>query len=250
MRGHSTKAFTLIEFMISIALLAILLSISVHSLFQFRGIYRDRSFSETLEQAPLQMAALRAGKFQDFPPQIAVVGDGGQVQLAQDHLVEGTLRAWSPDGSKEIEVLSHSNQDGTLTLKSASPGSKVLVDYAFHLPHRNESCFLDSQNSCTLSHQPVQKVRFVGLAQGAELSATSDYRIDDNGKLTVPGGQVGQLVVVDYQGGDRGVTVRGKFLDSDLKPSDKPTETKLLEVGEAYNGVFRASFPLLKVRDE
>jgi prepilin-type N-terminal cleavage/methylation domain-containing protein len=249
-RGRLFKAFTLIEFMISIAILAIVLSISVHSLFQFRGLHRDRSFSESLQQAPQHMAALRAEKFDNLPPHTVVVGQGGHVQLPQTQIVEGTVEARSSDGIKELKILSHSNADGAFTLDSVPPGTKVLVNYAFHLPHQNESHFLDSEKSSQLSHRPVAQVRFVALAQGSKLTKTSDYQVDDNGNLTVPGGQAGQLLVVDYLGGQNGNIVRGKFLDPQLSPSMTATDTKLMEVGEAYRGPFRASLAMLKVRDD
>ena len=249
MGRFSDKAFTLIEFMIAIAILAIVASIAISSLFQFRGITRERAYAESLQQAPAHLTTLRQESFSNVPPEVVTVSSAGKVQLHQGDLVKGSVKAYSPDGSQELEIGEVDLLKGIVSLKGSSSG-KAIVYYSYFLPHQGEAHFLEADGSVLLTHRPVRSVRSVSLATGDKLSATSGFKLGENGKLKVTGGKPGQLVVIDYYGGTNGNTVSGRFLDPQLKATKAASDTKLLEVGEAYTGPYRASLPLIKMRDE
>ncbi|MCA9775679.1 MAG: prepilin-type N-terminal cleavage/methylation domain-containing protein [Candidatus Eremiobacteraeota bacterium] len=249
MGRFSDKAFTLIEFMIAIAILAIVASIAVNSLFQLRGVTRDRDYADSLQQAPAHLLALRKEKFSNLPPEVAAVSAEGKVQLRQRDILAGSVKAYSADGSKELEVGEVDLQTGLVSLKGATSG-KAIIYYSYFLPHQGEAHYLEADGSVKLEHWPVRSVKSVALAQGDKLQPAASFKLGEGGKLNVSGGKPGQLVVVDYHGGENGLTVSGRFLDSKLDPVQTVTGTKLLEVGESYNGPFRASLPLIKVSDE
>lgn len=234
--------------MIAIAILAIVASIAVNSLFQFRGVTRERAYAESLQQAPAHLTALRQESFDNVPPEVATVS-GGKIQLRQGALLEGSVKAYSPDGSQELEIGEVDLQKGIISLKGSSSGN-AIVYYSYFLPHKGEAHFLEADGSVRLSHRPVRSVKSVSLASGDKLAPASSFKLGENGKLTVVGGKTGQLVVVDYYGGDNGNTVTGRFLDAQLNATQAPGDTKLVEVGESYKGPYRASLPLIKVRDE
>ena len=234
--------------MIAIAILAIVASVAVNSLFQFRGVTRERAYAESLQQAPAHLTALRQESFDSLPPEVATVS-GGKIQLRRGDLLKGSVKAYSPDGSQELEIGEVDLQKGIVSLKGSSSG-KAIVYYSYFLPHQGEAHFLEADGSVLLSHRPVRSVKKVSLASGDKLASASSFKLGENGKLNVVGGKPGQLVVVDYYGGDSGNTVTGRFLDAKLKATQAPGDTKLIEVGESYNGPYRASLPLIKVRDE
>lgn len=246
-RGRGGYGFTLIEMMISIAILAIVFAISVSSLFQFGGLNREREYAKSLVQAQEQLSELRKASFDRLPPEFIRVGEGGLVKLSQKNLVDGSVRVLQGDGTTELVPDSVSLQDGTLSLSSLKPGTQVLVDYEFHLADRSEPHFVAEDGTVSLENTPVLGVDSVFLAKGDSLTATSKYKLKGN-RVKLDGVSPGQLVLVDYRGKQSGNIVSGRYLDKELQTSQRPTDCKMLTIGESYRGPMRSSLCLLKVR--
>jgi prepilin-type N-terminal cleavage/methylation domain-containing protein len=243
-RGHRW-GFTLIEMMISIAILAILGSIAVSSLFQFTGISRQRDHSRALHEAEGQIFQLRQTSFDSLPPEVETVGENGTVNLAQRNLVAGSVKVRTADDLKEFAPQSVSLENGTITLGTALKGRRVIVDYRFSLPTMGEAHFLGS-DGIRLENTPVRKIEAVYLASADKLTKTSAFTLQ--GDLLKVKAAKGQLVVVDYLGGAWSNQVSGRFLDPSLQSTAQPSDTKMLTVEEPYRGPFRLTLPLLKVR--
>lgn len=238
--------FTLIELMISIAILAIVGAIAVSSLMQFRGITRERDYSRALHDAQEQIFKLRQADFDSLPPEVKTVGEDGMVKLSQTNLAKGSVKVLTADGLKPVEPQSVSLENGIVTLGSGLKGQRVIIDYRYPLVTRGEAQFLSPDGSVRLENGPVRKVEAVYLASGDKLTKTSAFTLQGD-QLSVKAG-TSQLVVVDYLGGDWSNQVRGRFLDQDLQPTSQPSEIKTLTVEEPYVGAMSLALPLLKVR--
>lgn len=241
-RGRGT-GFTLIEIMISIAILAIMGSIAVSSLVQFRGAVRERDYQGSLHDAQVQLFAIRQTPFDGLPPEVVKVGEGGKVRLSQTDLVAGSVKILQ--AGKEVAPTSLSLQQGTLELPASLQGQSVVVDYRFNVGSRNEAFFAGKDGSVALGS--ARPVKAVFTARGDKLKPLSGYTVE-GATLKVPASAADGLVVVDFGAGSGGNEVEGQFLDKELRPSSQPTDTKMLTVREPYRGPFRMALSLIKVK--
>ena len=243
-RGRRS-GFTLIEIMISIAILAIMSAIAVSSIVGFRGAVRDRDYQRALHNAQGQLLRLREMKFANLPPEVVKVGQGGAVRLSQANLVDGSVKVAEVDGGKEVAASQLSLEKGMLSVPASLAGKSLVVDYRFHMGDLGEAHYVGDDATVVLENPPVIGVDSVYLAKGDKLTATSFTLEGDT--VRVKGASAGQLVVVDYRGGNTANEVGGRFLDKALLASNRPTDTKMLTVRESYHGPLRVSLSLLKV---
>jgi prepilin-type N-terminal cleavage/methylation domain-containing protein len=244
MRGKQ-RAFTLIELMISIAILAIMLSVATASLFEFGAVQRQAAYSQALANGQAQLSLLRAVPFDTLPPQVLTAAQDGTLQLAQTSIVPDSIVVKELSTGQIIDI-SEISATGLVRLQKSVPGQKVVVDYDFFIPGRQETHFVDDSGVATLQGGSVLKIHDVFVAEGAKLKPTSDFKLAESGRLQFPKSMVGRLVVIDYEGERFRNIVSGQFLDGDLSPSDTPSETKLMEVKELYHGPWSLSLPLLR----
>lgn len=237
------RGLTLIELMISIAILAIFLAIPMTGLSGSRALSREDDYRWALNNARSQKAWLEAADFETLPPQRLVVAGDGSVRLAQSDIIRSTIMV---DGRA---VPASRFADGRLFLGKERAGQKVVVNYQFTLPDRNEAHFLDEQHQITLQNLPLRTVDKVWRAEGDRLLPLQPSASDlAAGKLSFADTPPGTLLVVDYRGGRWSNRVSSSFLNANLQPTSTPTDTKLLDVQENYGGAWRMSLPLLKVR--
>lgn len=245
-RGQ-VRGFTLIEMMISIAILAIVGAIAVSSLVQFRGVVRERQYERSLALAQRQLARLRQAPFETLPPEVVKVGPGGRIKLSQRDLVEGSVRLWRPDGATEVAPGKVDLEQGVLELSPDLAGQQVVVDYQFQLPDTGEAHYLDQQGGITLENPPIRRLEGVLLARGDQLVPVTNYSLQGD-RVVIKGAPDKGLVVADYLGGPDGNQAGGRFLDHKMQDSGKPSDLKMITLQEPYNGPFRVSLTLLKVR--
>lgn len=241
-RGRGT-GFTLIEIMISIAILAIMGSIAVSSVVQFRGAVRERGYQRSLRDGQAQLLALRQASFDRLPPEVVKVGEGGKIRLSQTDLVAGSVKV--RQGGKELAPASLSLEQGTLVVAPGLKGQSVVVDYRFRVGSRGEAFFAAKDGSVALGS--ARPVKAVFAAQGDKLKPLSGYRAE-GATLKLPASAADGLVVVDFGAGPDSNEVEGQFLDKALQPSNQPTDTKMLTVREPYRGPFRMALSLIKVK--
>lgn len=240
------RGFTLIELMISIAIVAITLSIATSAFTNFVALSRALRYERSLNNAEHQLEYIRSQPFGSVPPQVVQAKSDGTIHLSQRHLVEGTVEVLNPKNGRQVPFETVSLKDGTLRVNSAMAGKKLVVDYQFTLPDRNESHFVRDDRTIQLQNRPVIAIDAVFVADGEKLRELSDYELSDEGVLTLPKLRPGQLVVVDYLGEEYQNRIEGEFLGPRLRARLLPTETKRLVVGEKYSGGWRLSLPLFK----
>lgn len=246
MRGRHICGFTLIELMISIALVVITLSIGVSTLMDFGALTREVDYDKSLKNANAQLRELRQAKFDSLPPEILEVNAQGEVQLSRGHIIAGTLSVARSDSLAEVTVRETDPVKGTVRLNPTLAGQKVIVNYRFQMADRSEVHFADENLQIRLSNRPVKKVESVWLVEGEVLTAAR-FELSPDGLVTVDKAKPGQLIAVDYWGGRLQNRVQARFLNSEFQESQRPTELKELIVSEKYGGGFRLSLPLLKV---
>lgn len=241
------KAFTLIELMIAIAILAIVGAVAVSSVMQLGGLTREQFYNRSLSNAQYHLSQIESADFDQLPPQELKATSGGQVKLAHGDLVEGSIEILTLSGIK-LDLKSVNLKTGLIELGDLGRGQTLVAHYSYYAPDISESHFADSNREVTLDNSPVTRVAAVHLAKGDSLKPVSDFELTASGKLRVPSAQPGQLVVVDYLGGQWGNQVSGTFLDEELKPTSKASKIKFVEVGEKYPGAWRAALGLVRAK--
>lgn len=236
------RAFTLIEIMICIALLAIFLSIAIHRADTGGWLSQEADYRFALRSARLQLEELRAQPFDSLPPQQVKVGRDGWVQLAHGQLVPGSVRCPS-----EIKTIDEPR--GRVQL-DAPVGQKVTVDYAYFVGDQGEAHTVPSSAPyrITLRNSPVVKVDRVHAYRGGQSRTVSCRQFGD--QLEFGPDMAGQVVSVDYSGARVRNQVSGSFLDERLAASSTPQNNRLLYVKEAYGqqGTTRMQLTLVKSR--
>lgn len=249
MRGRS-RAFTLIEVMIAVAILAILLAVPITTRNTCQNLQREADYRFALRNARLQMARLRALPFDRLPPRLITVGTGGRIDLGQPDLVPGSVTLHTLAGQPLPRPLQVQAEEGRLQVDPSLAGQRVLVNYSFYAPDSGEAHTVPRQPPCEvrLANAPVVRVERVLLARG-ESTSPLDYHLDRaRGVLSLPASAAGRVVVVDYLGERLRNQVSGRFVDQDLEPSDRPGPFKLLTLQESYGGpVMRLRLDFLKV---
>ena len=243
MRGNRA-GFTLIELMISVALLAIMLGVSTSFLMEFGAHQRQLEYSNSLEQAPAQLQQLRDIPFGSLPPQVLKVSQGGMVKLPPYRILASSLKVKEADSGKVIDSAKFVPDKNAVSLSGVAVGKKVVVDYEFVVPHREQAFFVSPQGEVVIDG--VGEVEIVGarVAAGNRLTPLTEFKLAGR-RLQVSSKLAGKLVVLEYldQSCNR---VGGKFLSQDLQISKGPTKTRLLEVSEPFEGGWRMRLPILR----
>ncbi len=97
--NKSQRAFTLIELMIGIAILAIVLAMPRAACNSVQGLVREGDYRFALRNARYQQDLLRALPLEALPPELVKVRPDGTVPLSQPHVVPGSLQVRTLDGS-------------------------------------------------------------------------------------------------------------------------------------------------------
>ena len=237
MRGRS-RAFTLIELMICIAIFTIFLGITIHRADTVGWLAQESNYRFALRSARQQLDQLRQESFESLPPQQLKVGRDGWVQLGHRQLVPNSLKT-----SASVRKLDP--EKGRVQLK-ASTGTSVIVNYAYFVADQGEAHTIAPDGRITLRNSPVLKVDRVLLYQGSH-SAPVGYAVQGD-QLQFPLTLTGKVVQVDYSGGSVRNQVSGTFLDDQLQMTSKASRCKLIFVQEAYgrDGVARMQLSLVK----
>ena len=220
------RAFTLIEIMICIALLAIFFSIAVQRADTGDWLSHESDYRFALRNARNQLEELRNLPFDSLPPQRLKAEAGGWVQLAHFPLLPDSVQSKAPLLSLDLER-------GRVQLQ-ASQGDLVVVNYAYYLSDVGEAHTVPAAPPYRISlrNAPVLQVERVQSYQGTQVRPASFRRIGD--ELEFSSELAGRVVSVDYSGARVRNQISGVFLNSRLQPTDQPSDCKLLYVKEAY----------------
>ena len=225
-------AFTLIELMICIAILAIILIIPMTAAGSLHWLSREKDYRFALRNARHQLGTLRKTPLDDLPPQTLVVGSQGWVQLAHSDIVPDSVVA---AGQPPLEV---DAEHGRVRLSSAQ-GSKVIVDYHYYVADQGEAHTIPANApfQANLTNSPVRRIVSVQLAQGQQLTPLSPakYRLDQaSGTLDLDPALAGKVIVIEYLGERIRNQVSGQFLNADLLPDSQAGPAKLMRIQESY----------------
>ena len=161
MRG-SIRAFTLIELMIGIAILAIFLAVPFGALQSSNSLNRESDYRWALANARTQKSRLQQTDFEKLPPQRLRVAADGTVSVDQEDIIDGSITV---NGKTLNETLHH----GRLLVGKEFAGKTVTVNYRFSLSEQNEAHFLDAQRTVRLENAPLVRVEKVWLVRGDTL---------------------------------------------------------------------------------
>jgi prepilin-type N-terminal cleavage/methylation domain-containing protein len=220
------RAFTLIEVMICIALLAIFFGIAIQRANTGDWLSHESDYRFALRNARNQLEELRSLPFDGLPPQRLKAEAGGWVQLAHFPLVPDSLRC-------QAAVLSLDLERGRVQLE-ATQGAQVVVNYAYYLSDVGEAHTVPSTPPyrVSLRNTPVLAIERVRTYQGQRIRPATFRCIGD--ELEFGPELAGRVISVDYSGERIRNQVSGVFLSPGLQPSDAPTDCRLLYVKEAY----------------
>jgi prepilin-type N-terminal cleavage/methylation domain-containing protein len=223
------KAFTLIEVMIAIAVMAILLAgFSVGAINQ-RWFQHEANYRFAVRNGRFQLQQARQSRFRDLPPQQVVPGADGWVQLGQTDLVPGSVQVLK-GGHRVVQVDERAGR-----VKLSGGAGQAVLNYSFFAPDQGEAHTVSSAGTLRLSNLPVVRIVRVEQASGDQLRELKDYQLDASaGILTVAPGLAGSVVRVTYLGGALRNQVSGEFLDAQLHSSLAPGPFKWVRVEESY----------------
>ena len=219
------RGFTLIEIMITIALIAILLATTSVAWLGLGQLRREGDFRFALQAARQQLGALEAAPFDSLPPQVLTVGPHGELKLSHRDLVPGTLRVTRLDSGGAVNA----------TALGSLAGQRVVADYEYFLPGRNEAEVVGPGGKVALWNVPAVRVEAVRSVRGTQLTPVTGWQLSpDRLSLQVPPALEGRAVEVDYLGQRVRNRARGRFLDEQLRELDRPSPIKLMEIREDY----------------
>ena len=214
----SLRAFTLIEVMIGIAILAIVMAVPRAARDSVQGLAKESDYRFALRNARFQQEWLRAAEFDRLPPEVVKVRPDGSVPLSQPDVVPGSLKVRTLGGAE------------------ARPGDTAVADYRFYLPDRSEAHTVPSSPPyrVELVNTPVVRLVAAYLAEGETLRPLPATLSPDRTALVAPASAAGRVVLVDYLGQRIRNEVSGRFLTADLRATDRPSGFKLLRLQESY----------------
>lgn len=239
------RAFTLIELMIAIAILAIMFGVATSTYMQLGGLQRQIEYGHSLTQSNSQLEALRAVDFESLPPQSLTVGPENTLELAQQEVLENSIVVRDEATGIPLTNWTFDSKNSRLTLPKRPDKGKVIVDYEFFLGSQNFTQLSDAQARVALPRGVNLKIERVFLAKGDEVVTVPDYQQKD-GYLQLPAALSNQLVVLDYYDEEGRNKVSGSFLDGNFRETGRVTGTKLIQVQEPFAGVWKMSLPLIK----
>jgi len=145
-RTHRQKGFTLIEVMISIALLAIALPVTFHCINSFQWFSHEENYKYALFQARAQVRELMSLPYGSLPPDVRTVPPGGKVMVSQGSILADTIQVYQ--AGKEIAPFYFKFTEGEITFHSSLTGSKVLIEYDYLLPDALEAATVPIKARC------------------------------------------------------------------------------------------------------
>jgi len=243
------RAFTLIEVMISIALIAILLTGELRVYHSLSRLRRNSEYASAGGQARDLLAQLRKLPFDKLPPQLLKADRQGWVQLGQTHVDADSIRVHRLSGPPEGVSLRQSRpQEGRLQVDPKLCGQSFWIEYDFWGLQRNEVHRVPRDGLLHLERGPVIGVDRVSLAQGDRLLPTQEFTLE-SGQIRLGEAARGRVAVVDYRGQNSSCRIRGQFVDEQLRPQQAPSSIKLLEVRSRYQGHEEFCVSLLRMAE-
>lgn len=242
------KAFTLIEMMITIALLAMMLGASMEMMGSSQALRRQKEMLSASRQAEKQLRRLQSIPFENLPPQILKPDSQGWIQLGQPDLEKESLQLQPLEGDLAgLKVENLEVETGRLRVNSKWAGRPISLNYSCYLCDQGETHRLGADARLELENSPPRRIERILRARGDELSPFQDWSFQAQTGLRLGPSARGQVLMIDYRGGLRANRLSGRFVDEQLRVQTAPSNFKLLRLEETFAGHARLTVSSLKV---
>lgn len=240
------RAFTLIEVMITVALLAILFAGEVAVTHSLSDLRRQRQVILATRQAESQLKHLQKIPFDQLPPQLLKADSTGWLQLGMADLDPGSLRIQVLEGHMDsIKVEEMKAFSGRIRVSPRWAGRLLQIDYACYLSDRGETHRVGPEGQLQLENTPA-RVERVWAAHGEQLTPFTDWSFQPEGGLRLGPTARNQVLMVDYRGQQRCNRLSAAFVDEQLRPTTA-SAFKLMRIQEFYSGHERFAVTNLRV---
>ena len=256
------SGFTLIEIMICIAIVAILFTAGLRAMSGYHWLTREAYYSSAVRQVNIQKKLVDKMPFDSLSPQVLTIPDEGQIQLAHSNILEDSIKLSVYNNNTngftpmqlDSSLLNVDIEKGTiLFLDPDMKGKKVVVKYDFLLPDYGEPVTVpkNAPYDIELFNSPAKSIVKIELVENNKCTEIPLHKVtiwENSGKIGFDKEYAGKVVRVTYIGGIIKNICSGEFLDDDLVPSIKPTQLKMVQIRESYNGKEDIKTGVLKVR--
>lgn len=233
---RAAQGFTLIEVMISIAILAIVIPAAFHILNSFKWFSHEDNYSYALFQAEAQIDSLKSQPFQSLPPFAVTAGSDGACRIPQKHVIPESIKIFS--GGRPVPCRTFDAGAGTLSVDSNLKGKSLVVHCRVMLPSIEEAVTVPDKApfEVHLQNSPVTSISEVREISGSSFKTLPQSRClsvkDDT--VTLDKSLAGRVVDFTYYGERLSICMTGTFVTDDLKETHSQSQLKLVTIEQVY----------------
>ncbi|MCD4785746.1 MAG: type II secretion system GspH family protein [Candidatus Eremiobacteraeota bacterium] len=239
---HSNRAFTLIEIMISIAILAILFTSLFVIAADMKWISHEADYFNAVRLMKLNDKLVKEKSFYSLPPEVRIISSDGRVSLANRFILPQSVVVMTSDNETLLpDDYGVDSRTGVVTfLPEKLVGKKVIVKYSYLIPDSGELCRIPEKSpySVELMNNPISDVLMVERIDGNRktLLGKSSYSFNPGGgSVSFDENIAGKVVEVRYIGKKILNICTGRFVSpGTLNESGEPTGMKLITIREVY----------------
>ena len=241
---HKIRAFTLIEIMISIAILAILIGSLFIITSDMRWISHEADYFNAVNLMKLNDRLVSEKSFYSLPPEVKVIPPDGSVSLENRYIIPKSVVVITSDSDTLLpDDYKLDSGNGLITfIPRKLTGKKVIVKYSYLIPDSGELCRVPEKSpfSVDLLNNPISYVLMVEKIEGNRRSLVHNsfykYKPGDD-SISFNKNMAGHVVQVRYLGEKIKNVCSGRFINPEtLNESSTPTEMKIITIREVYGG--------------
>lgn len=169
----AAKGMTLIEVMITVAILAIVIAIGSRNISSYQWMNKEIYYSSALRQGERQKNDIETASFDSLPPEVLIIPENGVLKLSNKYVDEESIRIYiMAQNNKELSSQSYTFNPLTSEIHISTQqnripykGEKALVSYAFLIPDSPEPVLVPETEPyrIELFNSPIQEVVKVEL---------------------------------------------------------------------------------------
>jgi len=234
--NKTSRGFTLIEIMISIALLAIVVPAAFHILNSFKWFSHEENYRYALFQAEAQIDSLKSQPFESLPPFVVTAEKDGKVRLPGRHIIQDSIRLYLE--GQQLPASSFTNKDGVLSITGAFQGKRLVAECRVLLPSLQEAVSVPDKApfEVHLQNSPVKEITEIREVKGSSFRplAGSVCTAKKDDIVTVNGSLAGQVLDFTYYGERLSICMNGVFVTDELKETRRASSLKLITLEQVY----------------